>query len=115
MEKIVILLGIFLISIAFVMHAPIFKINKKIKKQIIEKGLIHFTSIKSANNILVEGFHGNYSNMKGEGKLGKLVWTYLYSDDIDRYHQYLVNKKGKERIQTIFKFAYEYMAFRIKY
>lgn len=101
MIYIVFIMIIFLVvSYITLSHAPIFKISDKMKKKIIENGLIHFTSMECWESICKNGFKGQDADMGfPETLLGKMVWTYQYIDesDIEIKHKIVVDKKrGRE-------------------
>lgn len=87
-----------LCGLSIFLHAPLFKLKEVEKDHIKENGLIHFTSHKKVLFIQKEGLKGKVSHMGGiEKYLGKLIWTYPYSDKVESAHDILINKKrGKE-------------------
>lgn len=77
-------------------HMPNSKISSEQFEQIKQNGLIHFTHPNNVESIIKNGLYGKESNMSyPERKLGKLCWTYIYSDfeDIDKKHKILIKKK----------------------
>ncbi len=77
-------------------HMPNSKISSEQFEQIKQTGLIHFTHPNNVESIIKNGLYGKESNMSYlEKKLGKLCWTYIYSDfeDIDKKHKILIKKK----------------------
>ncbi len=89
---------LFLCGLPIFFHAPLFKLKEIEKDYIKENGLIHFTSHKKVLLIQKEGLKGKVSHMGGiEKRLGRLIWTYPYSDEVESTHDILINKKrGKE-------------------
>lgn len=97
MIKIFLLVIIFIAFIVF-LHIPILPLNEKEKNLIKKQGLIHFTSYTNALKIQSEGFKGCVSHMGGvERLLGKLIWFYPNTQDIEQKQKILLNTaRGKE-------------------
>ncbi|MEA5084747.1 MAG: hypothetical protein VB018_11460 [Lachnospiraceae bacterium] len=98
-----ILWGIFIISIILFMlileyiHIPRYRISDDIKKQILNKGLIHFTLLEQASEIQKDGLvPGKRKAMNIFEK--NMVWLYINNEEEFQQKCDIVHSKGDRRV-----------------
>ena len=90
------------------LYTPIIKISRLQYKEIIDNGLLHFTSEENAVSIMgKQEINGTIDRMAFAKSLGELVWCYPYRslDDIEHYHEILLTKKDAKKYCVCLKLS----------
>ena len=74
---------------------PIFKISFKKQRNLLQNGLLHYTTEQAVPNIIEKGLIGHVSHMGfPENLLGNLIWMYPNStiEQMEELHSILLSK-----------------------